>query len=53
MSKERASAMQESMWVRDFSSRSVEEAFLRRSKAVGAAGLVVLSGWMRRERVRY
>ena len=53
MSKERASAMQKSRCVRDFSSKRVEEAFLRRSKAVGADGLEVLSGWIRRERVRY
>lgn len=45
--------MQLSMCSRDFSSRSTEDAFLRRSKAVGARGLVVLSGWIRRERVRY
>ena len=53
MRSERASAMQLSRCWRGFSSRRTEEAFLRRSKALGARGLVVLSGWIRRERVRY
>lgn len=49
----RASAMHSSRYVRDFSSSNAVCAFLRRSKASGAAGFLVLSGWMRRDFLRY
>ena len=49
----RASAMHSSRRWRDFSSMSSVWAFLRRSKASGAEGLEVLSGWIRRDFLRY
>lgn len=49
----RASAIHSSRCVRDGGSSSATWAFFNRSKAVGACGLEDLSGWIRRERVRY
>ena len=53
MRRERASAMQLSRCVRAVESISSVWAFFRRSKADGASGLEVLSGWIRRESLRY
>jgi hypothetical protein len=53
INRRRASAMHSSRYSRCFSSRRAVCAFLSRSKASGAAGFFVLSGWIRSEILRY
>src|SRR2546423_983408 len=53
MSSVRASAIHSSRCLRCGSSSKAVWAFLRRSKASGADGFLVLSGWIRRDFLRY
>ena len=50
--KRRSASGREIEGIRTFSSMSVVCAFLSLSKASGACGLLVLSGWIRRDFMR-